>query len=60
MLKQYCLEGILAKESSTRTKDLLLWSDLLIFMKFYGVHYLIFSLILTKIDISIQVQDNKA
>ena len=28
MLKQYCLEGILAKESSTRTKDLLLWSDL--------------------------------
>ena len=29
MLKQYCLEGILAKESSTRTKDLLLWSDLL-------------------------------
>ena len=34
--------------------------QLLIFMKFYGVHYLIFSLILTKIDISIQVQDNKA
>ena len=27
MLKQYCLEGILAKESSPRTKDLLLWSD---------------------------------
>ena len=29
MLKQYCLEGILAKESSPRTKDFLLWSDLL-------------------------------
>ena len=28
MLKQYCLKGILAKESSTRTKDFLLWSDL--------------------------------
>ena len=28
MLKQYCLRGILAKESSLRTKDLLLWSDL--------------------------------
>ena len=26
--KQYCLEGILTKESSTRTKDFLLWSDL--------------------------------
>ena len=37
--------------------------QLLIFMKFYGVHYLIFSLILTivlKIDMSITVQDNKA
>ena len=28
MLKQYCLEGILAKESSPGTKDFLLWSDL--------------------------------
>ena len=28
MLKQYCLEGILAKESSPRTKDFLLFSDL--------------------------------
>ena len=28
MLKQYCLEGILAKESSPRTKDFPLWSDL--------------------------------
>ena len=28
MLKQYCLEGILAKESSPRTKDFLLWRDL--------------------------------
>ena len=28
MLKQYCLEGILANESSARTKDFLLWSDL--------------------------------
>ena len=27
-LKQYCLEGILAKESSPRTKDFLLWRDL--------------------------------
>ena len=27
--KQYCLKGILAKESSPRTKDFLLWSDLL-------------------------------
>ena len=26
--KQYCLEGILAKESSPRTKDILLWRDL--------------------------------
>ena len=26
--KQYCLEGILAKESSPRTKDFLLWRDL--------------------------------
>ena len=29
IFKQYCLEGILAKESSPRTKDFLLWSDLL-------------------------------
>ena len=29
ILKQYCLEGILAKESSPRTKDFLLWRDLL-------------------------------
>ena len=28
ILKQYCLEGILAKESSPRTKDFLLWRDL--------------------------------
>ena len=28
MLKQYCLEGILAKESSSKTKDFLLRSDL--------------------------------
>ena len=28
MLKQYCLEGILAKVSYPRTKDFLLWSDL--------------------------------
>ena len=27
--KQYCLKGILAKESSPRTKDFLLWRDLL-------------------------------
>ena len=27
--KQYCLEGILAKESSPRAKDFLLWRDLL-------------------------------
>ena len=32
MLKQYCLEGILAKESSPRTKDFLLWSDLHLYM----------------------------
>ena len=31
IFKQYCLEGILAKESSPRTKDFLLCRDLLIF-----------------------------
>ena len=31
MLKQYCLKGILAKESSPRTKDFPLLSDLLTF-----------------------------
>ena len=41
MLKQYCLEGILAKESSPRTKDFLLWSDLQIsnMLSIQKLHY---------------------
>ena len=57
--KQYCLEGILAKESSPRTKDFLLWRDLLFLNRVFIINLRRLSWFQVKIEIFMTVEQER-